>query len=161
MTHSPQATALTELILEIFRTNGQLLAVGDELTHPLGLTSARWQVLGAIDIAAQPMTVAQIGRRMGLSRQSVQRIANDLEEFGFITFEDNPDHARAKLLVPTSKGDDALTQIGITQTRWSNALAEGMETEQLTQAASLLRDIQKRCDSTGTSAFQNEAKNDS
>ncbi len=160
MTHSPQAAALTELILEIFRTNGQLLAAGDELTDPLGLTSARWQVLGAIDMAAQPMTVAQIGRRMGLSRQSVQRIANDLEKLGFITFVDNPDHARAKHLVPTLKGAHALTQIGLTQTNWSNALAEGMDTEQLTQATNLLRDIQKRCDVIGTAAFRKEVKND-
>ncbi|MDH3233798.1 MAG: MarR family transcriptional regulator, partial [Alphaproteobacteria bacterium] len=40
--------AVTALILETFRLNGRLLAAGDRLVGDLGLTSARWQVLGAI-----------------------------------------------------------------------------------------------------------------
>jgi len=48
---------MTNLILEIFRVNGLLLAAGDRLTRDLGLTSARWQVLGAL--AEGPLTAAQ------------------------------------------------------------------------------------------------------
>ena len=40
--------AVTQLILDVFRLNGRLLIAGDRLVGELGLTSARWQVLGAI-----------------------------------------------------------------------------------------------------------------
>jgi hypothetical protein len=42
-------TQITDLILETFRLNGELLTAGDRLVADLSLTSARWQVLGAVD----------------------------------------------------------------------------------------------------------------
>ena len=82
--------ALTELILEVFRLNGHLLAAGDALVRDLGLTSARWQVIGAIALSPVPLSVSQVARNMGLSRQNVQRIANELESQGVLQFEPNP-----------------------------------------------------------------------
>ena len=145
MKHTPEAAALTNLILEVFRLNGQLLSQGDRLTQSLGLTSARWQVLGAIGLASQSMSVAQIGRRMGLSRQAVQRVANDLEALRFISFEPNPDHARAKLIATTAKGCRALKEIDALQIEWSNKLASGLEASKLGDAVRLLEDLQSRC----------------
>jgi hypothetical protein len=49
--HRPAGKAATALILEVFRFNGRLLAAGDKLVANLGLTSARWQVLGAIALS--------------------------------------------------------------------------------------------------------------
>jgi len=46
--HSPAGEALTHLIVDIFRLQGSLLAAGNELTRDLGLSSARWQVMGAL-----------------------------------------------------------------------------------------------------------------
>ena len=60
----------SELLVEVFRVNGLLLAAGDDLARPAGLTSARWQVLGVVDHG--PVTVAQVARIMGLTRQSVR-----------------------------------------------------------------------------------------
>ena len=68
----------TEIVLEVFRLNRLLLDAGDELTAPVGLTSARWQVLGIVEHG--PASVAQVARAMGLARQSVQETANGLEE---------------------------------------------------------------------------------
>jgi DNA-binding MarR family transcriptional regulator len=48
-----------------------MLEAGDVLSAGEGLTSARWQVLGAIVLADRPPTVPQIARRMGLTRQGV------------------------------------------------------------------------------------------
>ena len=70
---------LTDLIVETFRLNGRLLAAGDGLVADLGLTSARWQVLGAIAASPVPLPVASIARNMGLSRQGVQRLARSEE----------------------------------------------------------------------------------
>jgi hypothetical protein len=44
----------TELVLEIFRLNGVLLTQGDRLVDDIGLTSARWQVMGAAALSPVP-----------------------------------------------------------------------------------------------------------
>ena len=77
---------ITDLVLETFRLNGRLLASGDALVADLGLTSARWQVIGAIALSPVPLSVAQIARNMGLTRQAVQRLANEMEADGLVRF---------------------------------------------------------------------------
>ncbi len=136
---------VTELILETFRLNGQLLEAGDRLTKPLGLTSARWQVLGAIDTEGHPLTVAQIGRRMGLSRQAVQRIVNDLERLGFVGLTENPDHKRAKLVVLTPSCVQTLSKLNEVQARWAKQLVEGLAEKDLEHALKVMTDIRERC----------------
>src|SRR5579864_4442819 len=101
------AAALSELIVEIFRVNGRLLAAGDRMVADLGLTSARWQVIGAIAIAGQPQTVPSIARTMGLTRQAVQRLINELTADGLIEGRANPNHRRARLFALTDAGASA------------------------------------------------------
>jgi DNA-binding MarR family transcriptional regulator len=115
------AEALTELILEVFRLNGRLLAAGDRITSRFGQTSARWQVLGAIP--DEPRTVADIARVMGLTRQSVQRTADLLEEDGLVEYAENPAHRRAKLVRLTPRGRRLLDRIDDAQAEWANHLA--------------------------------------
>ena len=55
--HSPEGGAMTQFILASFRLRGQLLEAGGRLTHSIGLTSARWQVLGALGHSAEPRPV--------------------------------------------------------------------------------------------------------
>lgn len=81
---NPNGKAFTELVLEVFRLNGRLLEAGDRLTQPVGLSSARWQILGVVEHG--PITVAHVARIMGLTRQSVQQTANSLEKEGLIEF---------------------------------------------------------------------------
>ena len=74
---SDMAAQVTALVLATFRANGALIAAGDMLTAPFGLSSARWQVLGAVALAGQALTVPQVARNMGLTRQSVQRLVDE------------------------------------------------------------------------------------
>ena len=99
--------AVTDLVLEVFRLNGELIAMGDAMVAEIGLTSARWQVLGAIALSNTPLPIAQIARNMGLTRQAVQRVANELEAEGFVRFAPNPHHQRAKYVLLTRKGEAA------------------------------------------------------
>lgn len=138
------ADATTELVLEIFRLNGELIAMGDALVGELGLTSARWQVMGAIALAETPLPIAQIARNMGLTRQAVQRVANELEGEGFIRFAPNPNHQRAKLVLLTRKGE---TAYAAAMKRWepkAKALGEGMSERSLGKAFAVLRQMRAR-----------------
>jgi DNA-binding MarR family transcriptional regulator len=142
--HTPQAAALTELILEVFRLNGRLLAVGDGLAEPVGLTSARWQVLGAMALAVAPQPVANIARNMGLTRQAVQRTVNELAAEGFVTLDANPHHRRAKLVVLTPKGQAAFDAVSRVQIPWANGLARGLATTEVMAVAKLLKTLTTR-----------------
>mgnify|MGYP006270927845 CR=1 FL=1 len=146
MEHDPISRAVTDLILETFRLNGTLIGAGDELVADLGLTSARWQVLGAIRLEERDLTVAQIARRMGLTRQSVQRVVKDLEKNGFVRLVENPDHRTAKLVQPTKKGNSAYDQAHDRQVAWARALGEGMDIESLVSALETLRFLNTRAD---------------
>ena len=145
MTQKSKEDIVTELILETFRLNGQLLEAGDRLTAPLGLTSARWQVLGAVETEGRPLTVAQIGRRMGLSRQAVLRLVNDLERLGFVSLEDNPDHKRARLVVLTPSCVETMSRLYEIQVQWVSELSDGLSETELVQTVKLMTEIRERC----------------
>ncbi|MFD5426939.1 MarR family winged helix-turn-helix transcriptional regulator [Streptomyces sp. NPDC127084] len=100
---------LSSTALNIFRLNGQFLAVADELARPAGLTAAWWQVLGAV--LNEPLPVSGIARAMGITRQSVQRIADLLVARELAEYAPNPAHRRAKLLRPTATGRAAIERI--------------------------------------------------
>ena len=139
---------MTELVLETFRLNGRLLAVGDRLVKPLGLSSARWQVLGAIYFAETPQPVAGLARSMGLTRQGVQRIANELEKDGLVSFEPNPHHKRAQLIVMTKKGQDAYAAADRNQVKWVNELSEGFAREEIECALKVMEAMRSRIETT-------------
>ncbi len=139
---------ITDLILEVFRLNGGLVAAGDDLVRSLGLTSARWQVLGAISLAPAPMSVAQIARTMGLARQSVQRLVNELVEDGILRLADNPDHARARLVQLTQRGDTLYAAADKRQAPWAASLAEGVDADAIRRSIDLLRTLRQRLDAT-------------
>ena len=123
--------ALSDLMLDLFRVNGLLLTSGDRLVAPLGLTSARWQVLGAIVNAERPQPVAWLARDLGANRQNVQRIVNDLSTEGLVSFGPNPHHRRAQLVVLTEKGRHAYDAAMRLQAPWINSLADGLEVEEI------------------------------
>ena len=136
--------SVTELILETFRLNGCLMAAGDALVADLGLTSARWQVLGAIALSPVPLPVAHLARNMGLTRQAVQRVANEMARDGLLGFEPNPHHQRAKLVVLTERGRAAYDAAMKRQAPWAADLAAGLSAKQIAAATETLRTVRQR-----------------
>lgn len=136
--------AVTGLILDVFRLNGRLLAAGDRLVAELGLTSARWQVLGAIAYAERPASVAWHARTMGLHRQGIQRIVNELEVEGIVKFQPNPHHKRAHLVLLTSKGQKLFEAALALQVPWVNALASGLTPKDIATAKSVVQQLKTR-----------------
>ncbi|UQX01800.1 MarR family transcriptional regulator [Streptomyces sp. RerS4] len=113
---------LTRTALGVFRLNSQFLEISDELARPAGLTAARWQVLGAV--LREPLPVAGIARSMGITRQSVQRVADLLVAQGLAEYVPNPAHRRAKLLRPTEAGRAAIARIEPGHANLAGRLAE-------------------------------------
>lgn len=139
--------ALTELILEVFRLNGRLLAAGDALVRDAGLSSARWQVLGAVALSPAPLPVAHLARNMGLARQSVQRLVDEMMDDGLVSLAPNPHHRRASLVVLTERGEVAYRAAMDRQTPWVDGLAAGLFPDAILSATSILREIRGRLES--------------
>ena len=148
--HTAAGKALTDLVLETFRLNGRLLVSGDRLIAGLGLTSARWQVLGAVHFAPAPQPVSWLARSMGLNRQGVQRIVNELEAEGFLEFRTNPHHRRAQLVVMTKRGETAYAAAERLQIPWANALAKGLRPAEIELALSLMTALRERLEVEST-----------
>ena len=146
---TPAGEAVTGLILDLFRANGRLLIAGDRLVAPLGLTSARWQILAAIFDAERPEPVAWLARNLGANRQNVQRIVNDLERDGLVVFETNPHHRRAQLVVLTDKGRQVYDAAGRLQIPWVNGLSDGLSVKEIGTAHRVIGALRDRLEGAG------------
>jgi DNA-binding MarR family transcriptional regulator len=136
--------ALTGLLLTMFRANNLTLAWGDRLVAPLGLTSARWQILGAIVQAERPQPVAWLARDLGANRQNVQRIVNDLAREQLVSFEPNPHHKRAQLVVLTPKGQKTYEAALRLYDPMAAALVDGMGAEDIEAAQRVLSTLRDK-----------------
>jgi DNA-binding MarR family transcriptional regulator len=135
--------AVADLIVSVFRLNGALIDTGNRLVADIGLTSAWWQVLGALDLSPVPLPVAHIARNMGLSRQAVQRVADLLAEKGLVRFAVNPHHQRAKLVVLTAQGRAAVKDAEKRQRPWARDLMAGVSLERIATALEVLTHMNK------------------
>lgn len=109
------AQPFTDAVLAVFRANGLLLAWGDRFVAPLGLTSARWQMLGALALAGEPLSAPRIAEEMGVTRQGAQKQLDLLVGDGLVERMDNPSHLRSPLYRLTSKGDGVYAKV---ERRW-------------------------------------------
>jgi DNA-binding MarR family transcriptional regulator len=147
---------LTELIVAIFRLNGRLLEVAQGLAAQGGLTAAWWQVLGAV--LDQPRTVAEIGRRMGITRQAVQRIADLLVNGGLAEYRPNPAHRRAKMVACTETGYWAIRQIALVQHPWADRIGAELGADALGDALATVRRLTAALETEDTQARLPDAK---
>jgi DNA-binding MarR family transcriptional regulator len=135
---------LSTAAVTTFKLNGQFLALAEELARPAGLTAAWWQVLGAV--LDEPLTVAGIAREMGITRQSVQRVADILAERGLAQYRPNPAHRRAKLLTPTGQGRAAIARIGPGHAAAAGQLTKALGEQQLADAVAALQALSAALD---------------
>jgi DNA-binding MarR family transcriptional regulator len=102
-------TLVPIIIADIYELAGRFREYGETIAQTVGQTQARWQVMSAA--SADPHTVPQIARVLGVTRQNVQRIADLLVAEGSAEYRDNPDHRASPHLVLTKRGRAAFEQL--------------------------------------------------
>lgn len=112
------------LIADVYELAGALRRSGEALAATEGQTQARWQLLSAV--SAGGMTVARAARRLGVTRQAVQRVGNDLVADGLARYVENPDHRTSPLLVLTDRGQHTLEAINRRATASHRRLSEAV-----------------------------------
>ena len=97
------------LIADVYELAGESRRTSEVLAREAELSAARWHVLSVVSDG--PRTVASAARRLGLARQSVQRVVDDLVAAGQVELRANPDHVRAPLVALTAAGASTLDQL--------------------------------------------------
>jgi DNA-binding MarR family transcriptional regulator len=129
-------------MLLVFRVNGQLLTAGDRLVADLGLTSARWQMLGAIAMEESARTAPRLAARMGVTRQAAQKQLDLMTEEGFVAAQPNPGHLRSPLYVLTRRGASVYEAALRRERSWSSRLAGDMSLADLATTEKLLEALE-------------------
>jgi DNA-binding MarR family transcriptional regulator len=144
--HSPKRMLFLDLVLSLFRLNGLLIAEGDNMTEALGLTSARWKVIGVIALSNSGLTVPGIARVLGQSRQAVQRITDVMVTDGLLSYQSNPKHKRSVLVVLTEEGKTAYKDLRDVQDPWAIDNTEDIPIEELDVGLRLVRRLIQKFD---------------
>lgn len=131
MAHSPKRKLFLDLVRAIFRINSLLLADGDRMAEGVGLTSARWKVIGAIALSSSGITVPGIARSLGQSRQAVQRITDVMQTDGLIRYVENPRHKRSVLVQLTDEGQQVYQALRNVQDPWAIGLTDDAPLEDI------------------------------
>ncbi|MFE2292901.1 MarR family winged helix-turn-helix transcriptional regulator [Streptomyces sp. NPDC059452] len=119
-----EAEALSRAAVAVFRLNRRFTSALDRTALPCGLSAARWQILSTV--ADGPLSVSEVARRVGATRQSVQRIADLLVREGLAGYQDNPAHRRAKLLIATDEGVTARCAMDSSLAELARRLSESL-----------------------------------
>ena len=144
--HSPKRMLFLDLVLSLFRLNGLLIAEGDDMTEALGLTSARWKVIGVIALSNSGLTVPGIARVLGQSRQAVQRITDVMVTDGLLSYQSNPKHKRSVLVVLTEEGKTAYKDLRDVQDPWAIENTEDIPIDELDVGLRLVRRLIQKFD---------------
>lgn len=120
---------LGEIFLLVFRLNGALLRAGDQVAKPAGLTSATWQVLGAIANSAEPPTVPEIALDMGITKQAVLRHIKKFEASGLVQSLPNPLHRRSPKYALSEEGARLYGAVDAPYEAWAGPMAVALGAE--------------------------------
>jgi DNA-binding MarR family transcriptional regulator len=134
---TPKGRLFNDILTEVFRLRARLLESAEDIAALAGLTSARWQILGAVEHIPAP--VAQVARHLGLTRQTVQQTVDAMERDGLIEFSDNPDHKRARLIAPTAKARRALDLLRPRETQFAGLMGSRHSLDELQTTLEVLR----------------------
>ena len=144
--HASKRVLFLDLVLSLFRLNGLLIAEGDAMTDKLGLTHARWKVIGVIALSSAGLTVPGIARVLGQSRQAVQRITDVMVTDGILHYGPNPRHKRSVLVTLSDEGKDIYNALREVQDPWAMETTEEIPLEELETSLRLVRRLIKKFD---------------
>jgi DNA-binding MarR family transcriptional regulator len=111
--------------------------IARRLARAGGITATEWRVLGGV--LDEPHSVAEIARRMGMTRQGVQRVADQLVDRGLAEYRPNPAHRRAKFLAGTEAGHWAIRRIALVQRPWADRIGAQIAADELNETLTTIR----------------------
>ncbi len=141
---TPESNALTDLVRAVLRMNATVQKSGTRLMRGMGITNARWQMLSELFALEKRVTVSELARHMGLTRQAVQRHADEMASDGLVEVVENPGDARAMHLLLTESGIATYHASLEREWQWTNVMAEDFDAAEISRAVALIEAITKK-----------------
>lgn len=101
--------ALAGFVADVLELAGLFQQVAGSIAREEGCSQALWYAMSVF--SGEPTTVARGARRLGTSRQALQRTTNQLLERGLAVLEPNADHRSSPWVRLTAAGREALARI--------------------------------------------------
>jgi DNA-binding MarR family transcriptional regulator len=141
---SSNASLFRQLTRAVFAAHASVLRYGDTANAPFGQSSARWRVM--FNIAQGNGSVSEIARATDYTRQSIQRLADNLVAEGLATYAPDPDDRRRQIITLTSKGKKLLDDMESDFDRWSTRLVKQLGKQNIAQTVELLHEVKRVLD---------------
>lgn len=141
---------VTRLIVDVFEAAGAVRRRSEKVAELAGQSQARWQLISLVADGA--WTVPQAARRLGISRQAVQRVANALRRDGLIATEPNPDHKSSPLIRLTGPGRRILETTLPSAAAWRVELARELAPGDVAAARRVLQVLRRGADGAALDA---------
>ena len=134
---------LHDLFHEVFALHDALSEVMDEVHERAGLRTAQCRIADAFERLG-PAPVPEVDASLGVSRQFVQTVCNELEAMGLVQFNDSPRHKRSKLVSLTEKGRRTIDRAGKAEAAIIERALPDVDAAKVTDATALLHRISGR-----------------
>jgi DNA-binding MarR family transcriptional regulator len=134
---SPAAEALFELVFATTRAFFRLRAAGAKIGAVTPWGGGLLGMLHSLTLGG-PQTVPQIARSRPVSRQRIQKLADEMAAAGLVEFADNPAHKRSRLVRLTPQGEAAYGELRATMLALCEEFAADMDADQIETARAVL-----------------------
>jgi DNA-binding MarR family transcriptional regulator len=141
---SPSATLFRQLTRAVFAAHSSVLRYGDRANAPFEQSSARWRVM--FNIAQGNGSVSEIARATDYTRQSIQRLADNLVAEGLATYTRDPDDRRRQIITLTDEGTALLHEMETDFDRWSKRLVKKLGKDNVSQTIEHLHELKRVLD---------------
>jgi DNA-binding MarR family transcriptional regulator len=135
--------AIQELMIETTAMFFLLRAAGKQIGAVTASDGGYWGMLRSLKLEG-PQTVPQLARSRPVSRQHIQKLANEMVAEGVLEWADNPAHQRSRLLQLTFKGEGSFQEISERIAQVAEGFAEGMNAEELQVSVRVLRQLREK-----------------
>jgi DNA-binding MarR family transcriptional regulator len=142
MSKSEKMVALTVAVRGVFN---RLKSLSDTLHGDMEVTTAMRAVMESLS-ASGAMTVPQIAKLKGVTRQHIQLLADALVAAGLAAVKENPAHRRSSLIALTEKGKRTFAKMEAREGPVIEELAGEFDAQALERATSVLNQLAARLD---------------
>ncbi len=130
-------SAVASFIADVLELAGLFRRAADDIARQEGETQSRWYALSVF--SQDPLTVSQAARRLGTTRQAVQRTTDQLLAQGLAITEPNPDHRTSPFIRLAPSGHEVLARISQAATTSRKRWLPDHDTAELAVAQAIVK----------------------
>lgn len=133
-----------DLIDEIVAAAERIASARDSYDAPIFRTDGVWRVLTTVATSHYCLAIADLGRALGVRKQTAHELAHAAERAGVIALVPNPDDKRLLQALLTDHGRGELAAARHAETFWLLTLLNGLGDHELAATTRDVRVIRQR-----------------